>query len=337
MVQVALVGCAHIHTPDFVKRLKARPDVQVKVVWDHQPERARRQARALSTQAVADIEEVWFDPQVTAAIICSETNRHEPLVLAAAAAKKHLFVEKPLGLGSQDAYCMADAVERAGVLFQTGHFMRSYPVHRFLRDQISQGHFGKVTRMRHSFCHSGALTGAFDTAWRWMADPTQAGGGGFADLGAHSLDILMWLMGKVTAVTADIDVATGRYDDCDEYGEGLLKFESGAVGSLAASWVDVAHPVNLILSGSEGHAYVANGELFFQSEHVPGADGKSPWTALPEALPHAFDLFLDALLGRDVPLVSVREAAQRSAVMEALYEAARIKSWVTPKWSEAGT
>jgi len=331
MANVALVGCAHIHTPGFVKRLQARSDINVKYVWDHQAERAQRQAEALSTQTVSDLDRVWADPEIAGALVCSETDRHEALVLAGAAAKKHLFVEKPLGLGAEDAYRMADAIEAAGVIFQTRYFHRGFPYHLFLREQIRQGNFGKITRFRYSNCHNGSLRGIFDGEWRWMADPVQAGGGGFADLGTHALDILLWQLGDVTHVTADIDVATGRYGDCDEYGEGLLKFENGAIGSLAAGWVDVAHPVDLILSGTEGHAYVANGELYFQSQHVAGADGKAPWTDLPQAWPDAFELFLDALVGKDVPLVGAREAAVRSAVMEALYEGARTKQWVAPK------
>ncbi len=331
MTRVALVGCAHVHTPGFVRRLQARPEITVKYVWDHDAERAERQAEALSTETVTDLDTVWSDSEVEGAIICSETNRHETLVLAGAAAGKHLFVEKPLAVGSGDAYSMADAIEQAGVLFQTGYFMRGDPIHQFLREQIREGNFGKITRIRHSNCHSGSLRGLFDTEWRWMADPAQAGGGGFADLGTHSLDILLWLMGTSTSVTADIEVATGRYGDCDEYGEGLLKFENGAIGSLAAGWVDVAHPIKLILSGTEGHAYVVNGELYFQTENVPGADGEAAWTDLPEAWPHAFELYLDALESKDVPLVGPREAAERSAVMEALYEGSRTKKWVTPR------
>ena len=331
MIQVALVGCAHIHTPGFVKRLQKRSDVRVKAVWDHEPERAQKGAKELSAQVVVATDDVWSDPEIEGVVICSETNRHEPLVLAAAAAKKHLFVEKPLGLGAEDAYRMADAIEQAGILFQTGYFMRGTPIHLFLREQIGLGSFGRITRIRHTNCHSGSLRGIFDTEWRWMADLEQAGCGGFGDLGTHSLDILLWLMGDVTRVTADVDVATGRYGDCDEYGEGLLRFENGAIGSLAAGWVDVAHPVNLTLSGTEGHAHVASGALYFQSTHVGGADGKEPWTRLPEAWPHAFELFLDALTGKDVPLVGAREAAVRSAVMEALYQGARTRQWVVPR------
>jgi predicted dehydrogenase len=327
---VSLVGCAHIHTPGFVKRLQERAGVQVKYVWDHDPARAATQAAALSAQAVADVNDIWRDSQTTAVVICSETDRHEALVLAAAAAHKHMFVEKPLGLAADDAYRMAAAIEEAGVLFQTGYFQRGNPIHLFLRDEIAAGHFGKITRIRHSNCHAGSLKGWFDTDWRWMADPVQAGIGGFGDLGTHSLDILMWLLGDVTAVTASVGVATGRYGDCDEYGEGLLKFDNSVIASLAAGWVDVAHPVNLIVSGTEGHAYAANGQLYYQSSHVPDADGKTPWTVLPAQQPHAFELFFDALEGKDVSLVSAREAAARSAVMEALYQAARTQTWTVP-------
>ncbi len=330
MTTVALVGVAHIHTPGFVKRLNAREDVQVKVVWDHQGARARQRAEELGASTTADLAAIWADETIEAAIICSETDRHEELVLAAAAAKKHIFAEKPLGMGASDAYRMAETIERAGVLFQTGYFMRSQPVHRFLREQIQKGNLGAVTRVRMSNCHAGSLKGWFDTDWRWMADPSVAGCGAFGDLGTHRLDIMLWWMGDPTLVTAQVGVATGRYGDCDEYGEGMLRFDGGTIGVLAGGWVDIADPVPMLVSGTEGHAHIAGGEFYYRSEHVPGADGREPWTDLPEALPHAFDLFLDALTGKDVPLVTAREAAVRSAVMEAMYEAAETNTWVEP-------
>ncbi|HET7768955.1 MAG TPA: gfo/Idh/MocA family oxidoreductase, partial [Chloroflexota bacterium] len=62
-----------------------------------------------------------------------------------------------------------------------------------------------------------------------------------------------------------------------------------------------------------------------------GSDGKQPWTTLPERVPAGLDAFLDAIEGKAATLVSAREAAYRSAVMEALYEGARSRSWVRPK------
>ncbi len=329
--QLALIGCAHIHTPGFVKRLLARnSEFSVKWVWDHAVERAAANASQLGA-TVTDLESIWRDSDIDAVVVCAETDRHQPLVEAAATAGKHLFVEKPLGMGKADAEVMAAAIDKAGVLFQTGYFMRGDPIHQFLRQQIANGAFGKITRFRHTNCHQGSLERWFDKGWLWMTDLKQAGIGGFGDLGTHSLDVMLWMLGNPTPtrVTANVDVAVKNYGECDEYGEGMLKFADGTIGTLAAGWVDVQHPVRLVLSGTEGHAYVAENKLYFKSKHVAGADGLQPWTDLPAAWPHAFELFLDAVLGKPgLPLVTPQEAAVRSAVMEALYRAARGEAWV---------
>lgn len=330
MIQVALVGGTHIHTPGFVKRLNARTDVKVAAVWDPNADTAQRRAKDLNAPVVADLSAILADVNIRGVVVCSETNRHEELVVAAAKAKKHLFVEKPLGFAAADAYRMAKAIEDAGVIFQTGYFNRGNAQHLFIREQIKAGAFGKITRARGSNCHTGSLGGWFDTEWRWMADPKIAGCGAFGDLGTHSLDLLMWLLGEPESVAAHIGVATGRYGDCDEYGEALLRFPGGLVATLAAGWVDHANPVPLLISGTEGHAHIHNGQLFFKSTKVEGADGKEPWTKLPEAWPHAFELYLDALHGKDVSLVGVREAAARNAAMEACYRASKEGTWVTP-------
>ena len=332
MTTVAFVGCAHIHTPGFIQLVNSRPEIQCKSVWDHDAARAAKRAAEMGAQVAPDTAAIYADPEIEAVIVCTETNLHELVVLPAAAAKKHLFIEKPLGFGAADAAKMADAIESAGVIYQTGYFMRGDANYIFLKQQIEAGAFGKITRVRGSNCHNGALGRWFDTEWRWMTDPKQAGVGAFGDLGTHSLDILLWLMGDVTQVTAQIDNGTGAYEGCDETGEGLLRFASGAIGTLAAAWDDVANPVSLLISGTEGHATVLNGQLYFQSSHVPNADGKSPWTDLPASKPAGFEAFLDAISGKkDVALVGVREAAYRNSVMEALYEGARAGTWVKPK------
>jgi len=344
MAQVAIVGCAHIHTPGFINAIKQRSDASVKYVWDPNPARSSVRAAELGAAVAEDAAQIWKDKSIDAAVICSETNLHQELVRAGAKAKKHLFVEKPLGMGSKDGYAMAAAIEKAGVLFQTGYMQRSAPAQRFIREQIGKGSFGKITRARGSNCHNGALGGWFDAKpndpandWRWMADPAIAGIGGFGDLGTHSLDILIWLLGQVQSCTAQVDPGTARYPNCDETGEGLLRFDNGPIATLASGWDDLANPVTLLVSGTEGHAVVINGQLFFRSKHVEGADGKQPWTDLPAPLPGPFDLFLNAVNGQqNVPLVTAREAAYRSAVMEALYEGAKKGKWVAPRTDKRG-
>lgn len=338
MPTIAFLGVAHIHTPGFINMLGRRANWTVKYVVDHHAQRAKIRADELSAKVVS-VEQAAADPDVSGFVVCSETHLHEQIVAMAVKAGKPLFVEKPLGMAAADAYRMADMIEKAGVPFQTGYFRRSDPKIRFLQEKIAAGKLGTITRIRGSNCHNGSLGGWFDdkadisTNWRWMADVKQAGCGAFGDLGTHMLDLLILLCGPVKHVTAQIDPVTARYGkDCDETGEALLRFESGAIGTLAAGWVDHADPVSLLVSGTEGHAAIIDNKLHLTSKTEPVFDGTAAIrnSELPPALPHAFELFLDKIEGKNVTLVGAKEAAYRNAVMEAMYAAAKEGKWVTP-------
>nr|AIA12639.1 Oxidoreductase family, NAD-binding Rossmann fold [uncultured bacterium] len=331
LIGIAFVGCAHIHTPQFVQMTNLRPEFQVQAVWDPVAERASKRAEELKSTATTDLVSIWANPSIKAVVIGSETKQHEELVLAAAQSGKHLFVEKPLGMGARDAYAMAEAIDNAGVIFQTGYFQRGTATHLFLREQVQKGAFGKITRIRHTNWHEGAIAGWFDSEWRWMAEPEKSGVGAFGDLGTHSLDILIWMLGDVESCTASVSTGTGRFGKTDETGEGMLRFTTGTIGTVAASWDDIENPVSMEICGTEGHAVIINDRLTFTSKHVPGADGRKVWKDFPKPLPHAFELFLDAVAGKkDVPLVTAREAAYRCAVMEAMYKGAKENTWIKP-------
>jgi predicted dehydrogenase len=329
-ITVAFAGVCHIHTPGYLTLAKQRPDVKIKSIWDGDPQRATRAAPQFGATAVSDVNAIWSDPEITAVIVCSETNRHHDLVLAGAKAGKHMFVEKPLGITAAESKEMADAIEKAKLIFTTGYFMRTDPRHIFLKDEVAKGNFGKITRVRGSNCHNGSLGGWFDTDYRWMADPKIAGVGAFGDLGTHKLDILMWILGDIEAVTAEIKSVTGKYGDCDETGEALFRFKSGVIGTLGAGWVDIDDPVQLLISGTDGHAMIVGGQLYYQSRKVPDSNPRAPYSKLPPAQPPPMQQFLDAVAGsKNQPLVPVREAAARVSVMQAMYESAKDHKWVT--------
>ena len=78
MTTLAFTGCAHIHTPGFIKAIQKRADdVKVKSVWDHDAERAKKRAGELDAQVVDDPKQIFEDADVKGVIICSETDRHE--------------------------------------------------------------------------------------------------------------------------------------------------------------------------------------------------------------------------------------------------------------------
>ncbi len=333
MKKIALIGAAHIHTPQFVNFLQGRTeDFQVTGVWDHDKARAEKYAQQLNVPVFASVEEALNDPTLDSVAIYSETNLHKELVFKTVAAKKHLFVEKPLGFTAEDAAAMAKMISDEGLIFQTGYFMRSSAINRFLKAQVEAGAFGTITKIRHSNCHGGSLWGWFDGDYRWMANPEISGCGAFGDLGTHSLDIILWLTGQLPKqVTASIRTVHERYgENCDETGEAFLVFPDGMTATIAAGWMDVANPVSCEICGTKGHAVVMNDALYFCSSDFADSSCGKAWEDLPDGLPHAFSLFLDAVAGKEnVPLVTPAEAADRNKVMEAIYRAAKTNQIVT--------
>lgn len=324
MQTTAFLGVAHIHTPGFVSAIQKRTDVRVKSVYDHDAARAQKTADALGAQ-VADLEAILSDAEITSVVICSETRHHLELGAKAARAGKHLFIEKPLAISRADADQIEQAVREAGVVFQTGFFSRGSASNRFIKQEIEAGHLGTITRMRYTNCHQGALAGWFDTEWRWIADKAEAGGGGYADLGAHALDIILWCLvptcGEIVKTAATLGSATHRYGEIDEWGAGIITFASGAVAIMEAGWVDPHYSAPVEVHGTQGQILVHDDKVFYFSEQVEGADG-GLWTNLPDGGASGFGAFWDKLEGENVPLVSIEEAARESRVMADLYASA---------------
>lgn len=339
---LALLGASHIHTPGFVEVLARRADAAVAAVWDPDPAIAAKYAAKLQCRAAADAATVLGLPELDAVVVLSQTVRHAGLVRRIAQARKHCFVEKPLGIGLADSRQMLQDLEAAGVIFHTGYFNRTIPAHLLLRRLISEGAFGEISRIRLVFGTAAAINGIFHSDWQWMTDPRQAGVGAFGDLGTHKLDLLLFLMGdtaQLEAVTAAFSRPLRRYQQGEECGEAILRFANGTIATVAASWIDLAEPASLLISGSRGHAVMRNApgrphndwdnELFLLADGVAGATGREPWTDLPAQLPAPLEQFIDAVVRGDRRhLVSVREAAYASYVMEVISQAAAERRWL---------
>ena len=324
---IAFVGVAHIHTPQYVNIVKKRSDVTVKYVWDHDADRAAQRAKELDAQTVADAQTIWADPEITAVV---NSFRNRPASRQSSRRQRraeHMFAEKPLCASGKEAREMAAVIEKSGVLFTTGYFNRTDPKKLFLKSEIAAGNFGTITRVRGSNCHNGSLGGWFDKDWRWMADPKQSGVGAFGDLGTHLLDILMWQNGDIEAVTAKLagDAPLWRWAKPVK----CRSFQERCDWHARRQLVDIENPVELLISGTQGHAVIVNGQLYYRSEKRPDSDAKKVWKDLPPATKPPMTQFLDAVAGsKDEPLVTPAEAAARVAVMEAMYEGARKRKWV---------
>lgn len=320
-IKLGWAGVGHIHTPGFSGEVLKR-GIECAGVYDHDAERARKNAETLKGP-VQSLNELGANPNATAFVVTSETVHHLEIVSALAKTGKPIFVEKPVGFDAKQSEALLKILTESKNVFSTGYFMRGSAGMQTLKKLVDDKHFGQITRVRASNCHSGALGGWFDTDWRWMADKSRAGVGAFGDLGTHVLDLLLWMFGSVHSVTGAFANGTARYENCDELGEALLKFSNGIIGTMAAGWDDVADPYRLMVMGTKGYATLGN-EL-----KVAGEDGKlAVYEKLEPAKPAGFNGWLDALEGKPADLVTPREATNRDVVMGAIYDGAAAQKWV---------
>ncbi len=323
-VGVGILGAAHVHFERYARFLNEEAGIAVRAVYDDNPRLAREAEELTGGTRAGSPEELLARPDIGAVVITSENVKHEAYAVAAAEAGKHLFVEKPLDIRGAGADRIAAAVSEAGVLFQTGYFMRSMAQLNFLRDALRQGQFGRLTRLRVQYAHGGSLSGMWEGDHAWMADLEQVGRGALGDLGIHCLNLVLWMTegDSLRNVSAEVGNATGEFGGIDEYGEAMLRFESGLVAILGAGYVDRNDVNRIEISGTEGHAYMNRGRLFLNCPAITGTTQERYWSDFPDPLEHPFLLFLYALKGRDVPLVSVEEAARDVRVMDRIYAAA---------------
>src|SRR5579862_5328026 len=164
--------------------------------------------------------------------ICLPTPLHLRYGLAAIAAGKAVFIEKPLAGNLQDGAKLVDAAGKAGVPLMPGHVVRFFPEWAAGRKMVQRGDVGTpaAARVRRG---GGAPKGNDG----WFLDHSRSGGV-LLDLAVHDFDWLRWTLGEVKHVYArSVGAKTGSGPD---YALTTLTFDSGAVGHVESTWMDPA-------------------------------------------------------------------------------------------------
>jgi len=228
--------------------LRDVPQAQVVALAGPRLARAREVAAAHGVATAYDTPEALLaDPRVDAVVIASTDDAHCPQTLAAAAAGKHVFVEKPIALQVSQARAMAAAVRQAGVHSAVGFTLRWNPMVAHLRALIERGELGALISVHAQRFNRRLLGDAPPMTWRY--DPVRSGSGALGDLGSHMIDLAQYLAGSITSVAADLATNTAHARDpvtgrpvpltLDDDTVLLVRFASGAHGTIATSRVGV--------------------------------------------------------------------------------------------------
>jgi len=200
-------------------------------------------------------EDILRDPQIDAVVLATPHSQHQAQALAAIAAGKHVFVEKPITLDLPSARLVAAAAQKAGVVLAVGLSRRFHPGIAELQQRLAAGRLGKIVAMVAQHTTS---TAQFIAPDNWRGVPEEAPGGAYTAVGVHVLDHMIELAGRV----ADVRCVTarnypGRSDDTTTI---MLRFESGATGLIFCS-VATATNFEFILYGTGGLAEISRPDL----------------------------------------------------------------------------
>jgi predicted dehydrogenase len=292
--------------------------LRVAVAADVEPDAARAIADELACDVAGSVEELFARADVEAVLITTPPATHADLVVAAAAAGKHVFCEKPLARTIEQARAIVDAADEAGVRVAVGHVVRVFPEYVRVKEILASGELGRpgiATLTRGSF--------SVATARPWYQDPARSGGV-ILDLMLHDLDVLRWWFGEPDRVSGKR--LTGRGGALD-YALATLRWPDGPIAHVEASWAEHdGFRTAFEVRGERGMLAHDSRKASPVSTQIPGGPSGPamiPLTTVHET-PYARQMrsLVDRLARGDEPLVSGREGLRSLALALTVIKAA---------------
>jgi len=257
-------------------------------------------ARLGFARSTGDWRTLVADPAVELVDITAPNALHEEMALAAIAAGKHVYCEKPLAATAAAAERMARAARSAGRITQVGFNYLKNPIIALARSIIAKGEIGDVVGFRG--IHAEGYMADPATPWSWRHDPA-GGGGAIADLGSHIIAMARFLVGPIAALTAQMStvvkrrpVARGSAETrpvaVDDQAQLLVRFASGATGTIEASWIAPGRTMQLAfeITGTQGSLAFTqerfNELQLYRAGGPAGRQGFTTITAGPEHDPY---------------------------------------------------
>jgi len=273
LVGSGFMGRSHAHAlraAAGVFELPLTPSLEL--LADVNEEVAAKAAKALGfARSTGDWQALVADPAVELVDITAPNSLHKEIALAAIEAGKPVYCEKPLAPNALEAKQMVDAAERKGVKTAVGFNYLKNPMVALAREIAASGEIGEVVSFRGIHAEDYMTDPLAPFTWRLDA----AGGHGVvADLGSHIISIARYvvgpiesLVGQLKTVTSKRPVAPGasemRAVEVDDEARALVRFASGATGSVEASWVAAGRKMMLAfeVTGSKGTVVVDHERL----------------------------------------------------------------------------
>ena len=252
-----------------------------------------------------------FGEHPSVALICSPTHLHIEHALLAAQAGCHLFIEKPIAATNDGIDRLIREVDRQSLYTLVGCNFRFHPGLRKIKALLDSCSIGPIISARAQF-------GQYLPDWHPWEDYRQnysaqrSMGGGVVLDRIHEIDYLRWLLGEVSEVFAFLGKLSHLEIDTEDIAEILLRFQTGAIGSIHLDYIRRRYDCSLEIIGENGIVkwlyqdqtllWYSTAESIWQTLRWPEYEANEMYLA---EMKH----FLHVLAGEEVPELEVTGAA----------------------------
>jgi predicted dehydrogenase len=340
MIGFAIVGCGMI-ARFHARALADVPGTRVAALVGRQLASADKLAAELHLDCfkTTDLAAALARPDVQVVIVTTPSGAHLEPAVAAAAAKKHVVVEKPLEITTERCDRIIEACQRHGVKLCTIFPSRFGDANRALKAAVEAGRFGRLT-LGETTCKWWRTQQYYDEGG-WKGTQALDGGGALMNQAIHNVDLLLWVMGAVTHVSGFTATLAHERIEVEDTAVACLRFANGALGVIQATTsVHPGLPKTIAVHGDRGTAVIEQDDVL-RWDFTPETDadremkarfaqkvGASGGSADPRAISHVGHArqladFVHAIQSGGAPLVDGREGRKAVEVIQAIYRSAQ--------------
>jgi predicted dehydrogenase len=242
-------------------RSKAKPERLLASLWS--------EGGAERPRAYSDFSEMLDHERPDAVAILGPNHVHCDFTLKALSAGTHVLVEKPMTTNSADARKVVAAAKQFDRVVMVAFQRRFSPAELIVKEAVSAGAIGQPNFLRMRFSHGGPELWA--PGQNWFFSESEAGGGALLDLGIHIIDLALWMMGPAISVVAET-AKTRERTQVEDSGAVILKFASGAIGVIEASWSSMPGITCIEIYGDKGRIMMGYPRLDITVQQSDGTE-----------------------------------------------------------------
>jgi predicted dehydrogenase len=265
---------------------------------------------------ISDWHQLVADPDIDAVYIATPVVLHHAMTLEAAACGKHVLCEKPMALSDTECKAMITACNKRNVRLGIAYYRHFYPTVRRAHAIIQEGLIGDIKIIQiNAFSHFDRKPGE---PRYWLLEKKKSGGGPMMDFGCHRIEVMLYLLGPVIGVHAEISNLCFQRE-VEDTAIAHLEFKSGARGLLTVTHTVPDGQDTLDIYGTRGSVHIPvlnRGTLILRTESGDTSEQLPPHENLHSPL---IENFARAVLQDRLPEVTGETGLEVNKILTKIY------------------